>query len=384
MELSIKITSELFTNGRLEMKLDKAIAKKGNEKWTQSFSISAGVSTEIKVPAEYQTKYRYGRVLPYAIYLECDDEVMVAVCNNSGNSSDAWVILPENSLGYEYQVAQYRVTNDQYPTQYIVAATEDSSVVQVINKAEDKEKRKKDVPYTFTLNKGEYLSVQGTRDMSGSRITCLNRKKIAVFSGVTCAYVPNTCQSCDLLAEQMIPLQDLKYRYVLVPFLSRDKDVLRIMAKDANTSLEVNGNKQTLLSEGNIAEQEFTRPVYIQSNKQVTVTQFAVGTWCDNKTGDPSMVMAKPLGSFSGTTVLPTFSNDNVDKHYINIILNTEDVSKLRVNGKTVSGKFEKVINQEDLSFIRLRLDNLTNTLQCDCNYTFTVYGFGYFESYAY
>lgn len=383
-ELSLHITSEVKTT--VKIRLDAAkIDSREEINWEQEYRVIPGTVTRIIIPEEYTFKAKNGKSTHKGLYVEALDDVFVVAKNSSGSSSDATVVIPMKSLGSEYYIMQYHVLKAKYPNQYLVVATEDSTEVEITNTKKSIAGEPGRKPYTVKLNKGDVHMVQSKKDLTGSWVKEKNGKKIAIFCGATCTYVPRYCQSCDHLYEQVPPLENWGYEFAVVPFDDRDKYVVRILAKEDNTYVDVDGERQVIEKAGRFIELELKKEVfYVRTSRPVVVSKYTIGTRCDKRKGDPSMVMVKPLLSFEGHTELPVMQTDNITEYYITVITERDNIGVLTINGKTLSG-YRPVPYKRDYVYTHVEVRKANNIINCeDCKYNFTSYGFGWYESYAY
>ena len=81
-----------------------------------------------------------------------------------------------------------------------------------------------------------YLQVRGG-DISGTRI--IANKPISVFSGHECANIPLASEPCDILIEQLQPIDTWGTEAVIVPLRTRSGDVLKVFASQDSTTVNV-------------------------------------------------------------------------------------------------------------------------------------------------
>ena len=79
-----------------------------------------------------------------------------------------------------------------------------------------------------------YLQVRGG-DISGTRI--IANKPISVFSGHECANIPS--QPCDILIEQVPPVDTWGTEVVTIPLITRNADLIRVFASQDSTTVSV-------------------------------------------------------------------------------------------------------------------------------------------------
>lgn len=383
-ELSLHITSDVKTTVKIRLEAAK-IDSREELTWEQSYMITPGTVTMVVIPEEYTFKAKSGKSTHKGLYVEANDDVMVVAKNSSGTSSDATVVIPLKSLGSEYYVMQYHVLNRKYPSQYLIVATEDSTEVEIKNTSKSFGGVPAHKRYTIKLNKGDVHMVQARKDLTGSIIREKNGKKVALFCGATCTYVPRYCQSCDHLYEQVIPTKSWGFEFALIPFENRDKYVVRILAKEDETYVDVDGKRYTIEKAGKYVELELKEEIfYVRTSKPVMVAKYTIGTRCDKKRGDPSMVMVRPLLGFEGHTELPVMVTENITDYYITVMVKTNDIDKLTINGKSIEREYMLVPYKSEYAYAHVEVKSGNNKIECDCKYDFTSYGFGWYESYAY
>ena len=151
-----------------------------------------------------------------------------------------------------------------------------------------------------------YLQVRGG-DISGTRI--IANKPISVFSGHECANVPLRSEPCDVLIEQLQPIDTWGTEVVTVPLRTRSGDVLKVFASQDSTTVNV---AYTDISSGAFTTDSFTLNrngfrelggtsrvrtgaigdfALIQSNNPIAVFQFSRSFTTDNViVSDPFML----------------------------------------------------------------------------------------------
>ena len=87
--------------------------------------------------------------------------------------------------------------------------------------------------HTITIQRFQtfYLQVRGG-DISGTRI--IANKPISFFSGHECANIPLTSQPCDMLIEQIPPIDTWGTEVVTIPLITRSADTIKVFASQAS------------------------------------------------------------------------------------------------------------------------------------------------------
>ena len=274
---------------------------------------------------------------------------------------------------------------------------------------------------TITIQRYQtfYLQVRGG-DISGTRI--IANKQISLFSGHECANVPLASEPCDILIEQLQPIDTWGTEVVTVPLKTRSGDVLKVFASQDSTTVNVT---YTNVSNGMITSDSFTLGrngfrelggtspnvtgaigdfALIQSNNPIAVFQFSRSFQTDNNiVSDPFMLSVPPCeqyrnmyavatapfdpyieGSVTGRVAYVNYTNIAVPAEYFN-------ASLITVNNNSVNASEFKPIRRADNSIwgygAQLSLDNGTQVIRhSDPNaaLSVTMYGFSNQMSWGY
>ena len=127
-----------------------------------------------------------------------------------------------------------------------------------------------------------YLQVRG-QDISGTRI--IANKPISFFSGHECANVPLTSEPCDILIEQVPPVDTWGTEVVTIPLITREEDIIKVFASQGSTTVSIT---RTNISSGMVTidpsftldrnrfmELDISDYTLIQSNNPIGVFQFS-------------------------------------------------------------------------------------------------------------
>ena len=143
-----------------------------------------------------------------------------------------------------------------------------------------------------------YLQVRGN-DISGTRI--IANKSISFFSGHECANIPLTSAPCDMLIEQVPPVDTWGTEVVTIPLITRSADTIKVFALQASTTVNVthtnisNGmvtsDPSFTLDRNGFRELVISDYTLIQSNNPIGVVQFSRSFGTDNIiNSDPFMM----------------------------------------------------------------------------------------------
>ena len=225
-----------------------------------------------------------------------------------------------------------------------------------------------------------YLEVRGG-DISGTRI--IANKPISVFSGHECANIPLPSEPCDIVIEQLQPIDTWGTEVVTVPLRTRSGDVLKVFASQDSTTVNVT---YTDISSGMVTSDSFSFTLnrnefrelggtslvvtgaiadfaLIQSNNPIAVFQFSRSFSTDNNIiSDPFMlsvpsceqyrnsyaVAPAPFdpsieGTVSGRVAYVNYTNIAVPAEYFN-------ASLITVNNNPINASEFRPIRRADNS----------------------------------
>ena len=245
-----------------------------------------------------------------------------------------------------------------------------------------------------------YLQVRGG-DISGTRIIANN--SISIFSGHECANVPLTNGPCDMLIEQIQPIDTWGTEIVTIPLRTRrGGDIIKVFASQDSTIVRVT---RTSVINGTVtSDPSFTlghngfRELYIedfsliQSNYQIGVFQFSRSSTADNVTNsDPFMLSIPSRKQFRNSYVVapapfdPSLEGPAAYINYTNIAIPAEyfNASLITINNNTINASEFKTIKRADNSIwgygAQLLLDERAQVIKHEhpnATFSVTMYGF--------
>ena len=266
---------------------------------------------------------------------------------------------------------------------------------------------------TITIHRFQtfYLQVRGG-DISGTRI--IANKPISVFSGHECANVPLNSEPCDMLIEQIPPIDTWGSVVVTVPLKTKKGgDIIKIIASQDATTVNVTRtnidhgmvtrNPRFILNAGQFKEIVVTEFSLIQSNHPIGVFQIGRSFGADNVIiSDPLMLLVPPyeqyLNSYAVATapfepsITGSISSRVAYINYTNIAVPAEffSASSIIVNNKSVNASDFKPIRRADNSIwgygAQLLLDEGAQIIKHDdpnAVLSVTLYGFSNQQSWG-
>ena len=253
-----------------------------------------------------------------------------------------------------------------------------------------------------------YLQVRGG-DISGTRI--IGNKPISVFSGHECANIPN--EPCDILIEQIPPIDTWGTEVVTIPLITRDDDTIRVFASQASTTVSVTrtnvssgmvtSDPSFTLNRNQFRELEIGDYALIQSNNPIGVFQYSRSYTADNNIiSDPFMMWVPSCEQYRDSFAVapapfdPSIEGTVVGRvayvNYTNIAVPAEyfNASMITVNNNPVVASEFSAIRRADNSTwgygAQLTLDVGAQTIRHqdpNAALSITIYGFSNQQSWG-
>lgn len=389
-----------------------------------------------------------------AIHVESTGIISLFASNRRSKSFDATNVLPTPSLQDEYliqTIAPSDHENKPQGTHFCIIATEDNTIVdycptvelQSIKAAKEKKEwlgpdaesimspeewalanwELGDTLHTPVLNEGQVYYIWTGKysgkgaDFSGTWLKARDKKKIAVFQGAPHTNLPDQIRDRDHLFSQAMPVSYWGNTFAITASLTRGRDIIRIMAREDETQVYINGElkhtfdfatnpKRTF--EFEIGENDvycsdknhkgnLPYPLVADSSCFITTScpaathLFMVSNTYDNKIngvestgmGDPAMVWVNPIEQRINDITFATYGSSNT--HYVNIVTDKEGVASMKLDDKNISGDFTPVSGSDNKwYFARKNISYDTHRLTGNTGFIAHVYGYGNKESYGY
>ena len=377
--------------------------------WTKTFNVAANNITSIDIPNEqaYNATSAYEVITTKGLQIITDDTVSVYCTNIASNSFDATYVLPVQALADDYIIQTYdqstQIPNglnlNQYLTSaFLIVGVEDNTTIDITPKVNTLGGHSAGQEFSITLHAGETYQVRsnngmGSRDLTGSRVTARDCKKIAVFNGNTLTTVPNLSNGFDHIFEQAMPIRSWGKKFVVTQSSSRYRDYVKIVSASDDNVVQKNGETVATLQIGESYGFYLTssqKSCYLETSGQSAVYLYNTTSSDDRGNGDPSMLWIAPVEQRLNEITFATFSGDeihnsSISNHYINIIVATEDVDKVYFDGGLLSASdFETVTGNPNYSFIRSQISHSAHHITCVNGFNAHAYGFGDARGYAY
>lgn len=298
-----------------------------------------------------------------ALHLTSSVPIIVYVVVRYQYTSDGYLAFPVDGLGKNYIATNYDArpyNGTSLPNMLCVVASNDNTNVDItlggsLNgnlevEVNTGKKLKSGDNHKFRLDEGDVLVLSNSGDfqtLSGTLITSNN--DIAVFSGNTCADIPVNTYTCDYTVEQDFPIETWGNIYCVPQYENRLKpSVLRIFAKDNNTTIWRDGNEFAYLELG-CAENGGTqdnawiesrifpiesepKPAIFTANKPIYISYYNQGQTDDNQGSDPFSLLISPLDKFQNEIIFSTPAAEggkSFSDNYLYFVIEIENKEEL-------------------------------------------------------
>lgn len=355
----------------------------------RDFTVNAGQVINIPVDSAAQLRSSE-KIEDLAVHIVADEPIAVYGLSHRYQTTDTYLAYPVDVLGTSYRVMGYKWLAEDLLSQMAIIATEDNTKVTITPSMKTRAGKQAGVPFTVTLDKGQAYQVipafepARSSDLTGSLIVA--DKPVAVFSGHNCAYVPDRAwKACNILVEQMPPLQSWGRQFFVGTLAARASSVLRVLASEDSTEVFENNRKVASLRAGQYYENpNLAQNTMLTANRPILVAQFSKGFTAPNSesavadsVGDPMMIIVAPTEQFLSNYRFATPVKGSWE-HYINILVPTESIGSLRLNGEPVPAQQFKKFGISRYSIAQLLIDYGTYTIEGDEPFGLYSYGFGY------
>jgi hypothetical protein len=349
----------------------------------QNFSVEAGKVIVVDVDTSAQV-LGSDRIQNLGIHVQSDQPIAVYGLSNRKASTDTYVAFPTNVLGKSYRALCYHGlgADDQFTSQIDIIATDDKTIIAIVPTSKTKGGKEAGQQINLLLNRGDVYQIQGASgmvpgsDLTGTLVT--SNKPVAFFTGHTCAQVPATVNFCDMLLEEVPPLNTWGKQFFVSKLLGKGEFAVRVVANEDNTKVFENEKLVATLAAGNFYENNHEKDnVLITSDKPVLVGQFAQSAEADSvKVGDPFLMLIAPTEQYLSSYRFATPIKGDWH-HYINIVVPIGGMNSLRLDNTGISADKFKPIGITRFAIAQLEISYGSHMISCDRPFGLYSYGFG-------
>ena len=375
ISLFISISSETSTTGTVSIPL---------QNWSTNFSVSAGKTITVNVPTAMAENTISGNIQNKGIRIIANDSITVFATNYAGFTSDGSYIIPEQFLRTHYYVLSYNAYNS-WPNDMLIVASKDNTTLEITPSVTTLSGHSAGIPFSLMLNAGQsYLlkSANGA-DITGTQIRGKDKcNSFAVFAGSKISNIPVSCVAADHIYDQMLPLEFWGKQYLITPVNGAYS--LRIVAAEDNTDITINGLAAGNLNAGNyLTFENQTEAKYVVSKNPVMIAQFLQGSDCAGS-GDPAMVILPPADHTYNKVFFSTLALPNITNHYLNIVVKSQFINQVLLNGSNISSGFIPFPGAPGYSYKKVEIKPGFHILKADSGLIANVFGIGGWNSYFY
>jgi len=383
---NIIISAEQATTGIVEAPL---------QGWSQTFSVAANSTTTVSVPVSLESQGSEV-VSNKGIHVIAQDTINVFAESSQSFTGDATSVLSIANLGTDYIISAAEGLPgfaNFYKSEFVVIAIEDNTEIEITPTEPTAAGRPAGVPFTVILNAGESYQVHASladMDLTGSRVVGTAAsgecRPFAVFSGSMCANLPNGCTACDHLYVHLAPVSKWGSRY-----FTFDPDLIleyayRVIARDNNTIISVDGVNTVTLNAGDWHNVfNATGAHCIEGSNPISVTQLFKGYTCAGSNGDPSILELNADGQLIRATQFETLGSTQVSAHRLAVISDVAFTSNVSVDGNPIpSASFTPYSSCSNYAIAYMNLAPGQHDIDAPHGVIAYAYGVGIGESYLY
>ncbi|RZK61167.1 MAG: hypothetical protein EOO85_33770, partial [Pedobacter sp.] len=194
-----------------------------------------------------------------------------------------------------------------------------------------------DIPVYLAKAGDVYQYMSGSSDLTGTYIETDKSQsacgRFAVFSGSSVIGI-SCFDSQDPLYQQLYPTASWGKKYGVVPFKDR-RYILRILAQEDNTIVNINGsaitlNKGRFYESGNLSQSVFVSADKLISEALYSLTQSCSSISGGRAIGDPEMVLLNPIEFNIKTITVFSSTLQNILERYINVLMLSSKTSSFK------------------------------------------------------
>ncbi|MFN4985968.1 MAG: IgGFc-binding protein [Ignavibacteria bacterium] len=351
--------------------------------YDNTITVKANTVVNVQIPALAQLR-SVESPERLAVHVTADTIIGVYGLSSRYQTTDTFLGLPTTVLGTEYRAVGYSKiqVSPEMLSGLSIVATEDDTEVTITPRVITSIGRPPGVPYNVRLRKGDVYTVSarweavGTCDMTGTHVKA--NKKIAVFSGHACAYIPPKVEACNHLIEQLPPLAAWGKHYYVGMLKERSKYTFRVVAAYDSTKVFEDSRVVATLKAGEHYENlNCTRHVQLTADKPVLVAQFAQGFKNGDSVGDPMMILVSPTQQFMNQYRFATPINGDWH-HYINVVSPRSTASKIRLNGRSIDSTLFVPLGESRYAIAQVQVPFGSHMIKGEAPFGLYSYGFGF------
>lgn len=399
--------------------------------WDTLVTVPAGGAVRVSVPDDQSTPYHFGaKIDSNAWHIQATTPISVTAYNDIDHSYDATAILPTDALR-TYYITQVYQAFPHGPEVGIVAPYDSTHVWSVLEKNICSDTGFLDRVIFHAGDTIEFLLMRGQTCLlrnagwTAAQVTWISEcslnglrlhsdKPIAVFQGNNATNMPQggDSQAPDHLYDQCIPVEYWGDHFVIEPVIGRQPysmgypprtfhnygDIVRVMAKDDNCRISLDGQEVAVLQPGQIYQfvlsdhpanlpaswgMDFYQSPCIEltSTSPVMVCYYITGSLFGGHPGDPAVMTMPPIENGVNHAIFQPHNTPVSTQHWINIVTQSAFASQITLDGTNISSQFHNTSG--GYSYACIPVSEATHTVDAAGGiFIAYLYGLGYCESY--
>ncbi|MBD80149.1 MAG: hypothetical protein CL840_14645 [Crocinitomicaceae bacterium] len=361
------------------------------------FSVTPGAIAKVNLPRNDVYLNGSDSIFNRAIHVSSNNEVVVYAVHLKRPRHEATLVLPNRALGPDYRITTYRseqIGATLYESEFVVVATGDTAVVEIVPTGDIAGGPLKGVPYQITLLPGEVYQAQALADsvdLTGTTIKSVNGKNVAVYAGNV--WIQVVCNGArDPLLEVMYPTNTWGKSYFALPTPLVLKDYIKVLADEDTTILFRDGVFVDTLNAGEFFEDTIITNRHYTANKPISVAEVLVSgggpVGCNSyNLTDPSMVMLNPTEQMFLDSI-SFFAVDDpsaqLDTNFVHVVTFSTDTALVFLDSVKLGG-FQQFTQDPKYSFRSIGVKAGFHRLETKgCGFLAYSMGMGNIISYAY
>ncbi|XP_062622356.1 uncharacterized protein LOC134283858 [Saccostrea cucullata] len=326
------------------------------------FTVKRGTIKQISIPKSLRVEGTWRA--KKAIHIVSSDEIVVFGINQARLSTDGFLGMPLDVLGTKYFVPSfYSTAQNFYQSAILIAGTQDNTKLNIklpmehnINIHLEGKSYNQGDWINMTVNKYDTLQLLCHADLTGTVV--LSSEKVSVFGGSTITSV-GVGTSRDHIEEQIPPVNVWGKSFAINPFPDTNPNVIRFLASEDDTFVNIDGKPSVHMSAGNFHELEMDSFSLITSNKPVLSVQYVPSGTCKDYVvpgchkGDPAMTLIPPIEQSNTfySFLTPLSSKNSNYKNIFMFFIEDSYESGILLDNKHIKRRaFHNVVHRHNLS----------------------------------
>ncbi len=337
--------------------------------WSQTMPIAAHSSHTFQIPMSQAYNFRSEQVVHKGLHITSSDSITLFMITQENNANlDIANVIPTEHLRSDYMIQTF--PTNRFSSIFSVVATQDNTNIDILLNGPTLGGSPSGSTLHIALpHAGDVYSVKGltTGTLSGTRITAQGGKKIGVFHGDVCAYIPSYTYgcTCDHLIEQAPPTDFWGTEFLVSGSnTNNDFDRVLITSLDNNCQITINGNHVSTLASGATYQYQMSSPTavdHIQTSGRVIVNIYFPSTFLTG-IGDPSMTTICPTDQSIKHIQFDAIQATGINYHMVNIICDTATKRFIRIDGNPIT-QFQSISNAPQYALARLNINGGYHTI---------------------